>query len=137
MLIIDNSFNMYVLVSILNGFRHVFHEITRSGIYADINSWLLESRDDFGPYQLIQGDVDRYETVIPIGTGKKSHAFLGKLDGTHLGTIKILKPMPFFKRQKEIAVLEKLKAVPTVTVCPDVTEYQQFSRQKDLYPSVA
>jgi casein kinase II subunit alpha len=128
--------------------RHEYHEITQSRIYADVNSSLPESRDHFSSYQLIYGDIDRYEILLPIGTGKYSHVFLGKVDGTRLCAIKILKPTPFYKIQKEIAVLEKLKAIPNVIELLDVlqdpqsrsilivTEYQQFTRPKDLYPSV-
>jgi casein kinase II subunit alpha len=123
-------------------------KITESRIYADANASILDPAAYYSSYRLTFGDIDRYEIVLPLGTGKYSHVFLSRIDGARLCALKILKPTPFSKIQKEVALLARLKGVPNVIELLDVlqdpqsrsvlivTEYQQFTRLKDLYPSI-
>jgi casein kinase II subunit alpha len=125
-----------------------YHIVTTSRCYPDANNPSIPILQTFEKYELRFGDINKYEIVLPIGGGKYSHVFLGKASGSQLCAIKVLKPGPLLRIQREVATLERLKHIPNVIELIDVirdpqsgiisivTEYQQFLKPRDIYSSM-
>lgn len=119
--------------------------ITTSRIYRDINAELPLDEDPFQDFEFEYDDIERFEVIAPIGSGKYSLVFVGKCDGDKLCAIKTLKNVPFVKIQREISLLKKVSDLPNVVqlfgVVKDplsktisiITEYQKSDSPKAFF----
>ena len=126
----------------------VYRRLSEARVYADVNDRSLDTVKLWDDYELRLGEIGRYELLVSIGSGKYSHVFLGKCDGTQICAIKMLKNIANVKIKREIAVLERLRGVPNVIQLMDVvqdpdsgvisivTEYEQQGDAKVLFQSV-
>lgn len=125
-----------------------YRRVSEARCYATVNPRSLDTVKLWDDYEIKFGDISRYEVLVPIGSGKYSHVFLGKCDGTQLCAIKTLKAIARVKVKREVAVLERLRGVPNIIQLIDVvedpdsgtvsviTEYEPQGDVKVLFPSV-
>lgn len=104
-----------------------------------------EDEDPFEEFEINFGDIENFEVIAPIGTGKYSIVFLGKFNHKHCA-IKTLKNVPFIKIQREICLLDMISSLPhivkTIAIVQDpltnmisiVSEFQSSESPKTLYP---
>jgi casein kinase II subunit alpha len=122
---------------------------TISPVYAFINEYLLPDGDKaISDYSVDFGDIDRYQLISPIGTGKYSIVFLGRYD-RNLCAIKILKDISFAKIRRELFILGRISSVPHVVHVIDVnldpltqttsivTNYIAADNPRTLYPRLS
>ena len=83
----------------------VYNKISVSRVYADANKDLSREESIFESFQIEFTDISRFEVISPVGSGKYSTVFLGRMDGKKKCAIKTLKNIPFVKIQKEICIL--------------------------------
>ena len=126
----------------------IYRIITTSRIYKDANTGLTPSDDLFEDYQLDYDDIERFEVISPIGSGKYSLVFLGRYDGGQLCAIKTLKNVPFVKIQREIWLLKSVSGLPNcihlISVVRDpltstisiITDYVKSENPRSLYPKL-
>jgi casein kinase II subunit alpha len=88
--------------------------ITTSRIYCDVSGTYVEGKDPFGNFALSYGDIDRFQVIHPVGSGKYSLVFKGTYDGDKLCAIKTLKNIPMSKIQREVAILQHVAHIPNV-----------------------
>lgn len=63
-------------------------------------------------------DIERFEVIQPIGQGKFSLVFKGRMDGKKLCAIKALKNITFERIQKELYLLQQIKDIPNcINLC--------------------
>ena len=122
--------------------------VTTSKIYKDVNSNLKSDEDPFENYKIEYDNIERFELVTPIGSGKYSVVFLGRYDNKNECAVKVLKNVPFVKIQREICIHRQLKNVPNVIplvgVVKDpltstislITKYQMSENPRNLYPKL-
>jgi casein kinase II subunit alpha len=120
--------------------------ITTSRIYRDVNSQTSDGKDPFEDAELNYGDIERFQVISPIGSGKYSLVFLGKYDNDKPCAIKTLKNIPFSKIQREVCILRHVSDVPNVihliAVVRDpltsaisiVTDYQHNEAPRTVFP---
>lgn len=125
-----------------------YRVITTSRIYADANANVQNYSDPFENYEIQYGDIDRFELITPIGSGKYSIVFMGRYDEKDLCAVKTLKNVPFVKIQKEVCLLHHVESLPNVVKIIDVvkdpltatisiiTEYQQSENPRSLFPKL-
>lgn len=118
-------------------------------VYADVNGEQEEGVDPFENYQIEFDDIERYELISPIGSGKYSTVFYGRADRCRPCAVKILKNIPFIKIQKEVALLKMVSNLPhavnTYGIVKDqltqtisiVFEYQESEPPRTLYPKLS
>ena len=128
--------------------HRIYHEITVSQIYRDVNTNINSSSEFFSEAEIEYSNIDKYQLLKPIGSGKYSIVFLGKTENGTKCAIKILKPIPILKIKREITILKMLQGVPNVVKLYDVvrdqqsktisliTEYENFVNPKDLYQAL-
>jgi casein kinase II subunit alpha len=88
--------------------------ITTSRIYRDVNGTYVQGKDPFENFQLSYDDIDRFQVVHPVGSGKYSLVFKGTYDGDKPCAIKTLKNIPMSKIQREVAILQHVAHIPNV-----------------------
>lgn len=91
-----------------------YNRITVSHVYKDINKDVPKDTDAFAEYEVEYDDIDRYEVISPVGSGKYSTVFQGRMDKKKECAIKTLKNIPFVKIQREICLLNKVRSIPNV-----------------------
>jgi casein kinase II subunit alpha len=100
--------------------RPRFRTNTISPVYAVINEYLLpDSGKAINDFRVVFGDIDRYELIAPIGSGKYSIVFLGR-SSVGLCAIKVLKDVSFRKIKRELFILSRIASVPGVVQVLDV-----------------
>ena len=90
----------------------VYNKITVSKIYPDVNKDLPREESIFESFKIEFSDISRFEVISPVGSGKYSTVFLGRMDGKKRCAIKTLKNIPYVKIQKEICILTRVSSVP-------------------------
>jgi casein kinase II subunit alpha len=122
--------------------------ITTSRVYRDVNGTTSDSPDRFADFELSYSDIERFEVISPIGSGKYSLVFLGRSDNSQHCAIKSLKNIPFSKIQRECAILQHVSTVPNVVhllaVVRDpitstislVTEYHHSDSPRTIFPKL-
>jgi len=93
-----------------------YRRITISRVQSNYNENEHLDNEDEVKY----GDIERYEILKTIGSGKYSTVFLGAIDDGTFCAIKILKNYPQEKIFREIQVLSHLSSVPNVIKLYDV-----------------
>lgn len=94
--------------------------VTKSRIYADINTPESITDTQKLPDSFEYGDPINYEIIKPLGSGKYSTVFLG-LDKRHEKcAVKMLKTIPSFKVHREINILKKVQLLPNAVQIIDV-----------------
>ena len=119
-----------------------------SPVYANICSFFQISQDNFYNFKLKYGNRDKYTIIDLIGNGKYSDVFFGHCRRGWCA-IKVLKSVDFWKVQRELYILDRLKNfdhiihVLDVVRDPDsdiisiVTEFCPNSDWKTLYPQLS
>lgn len=122
--------------------------ITTSRVYRDVNKGVSLDEDPFANYEFDYTDIERFEVIGPIGSGKYSLVFLGRCDGEKSCAIKTLKDVPFVKIQREICLLKRVSDLPNVIqlfgvvqdpltkVISIVTEYLRSESPRSLFPKL-
>jgi casein kinase II subunit alpha len=94
---------------------------TVSSVYAVINQYLVpDAEQAVADFRVNFGDIDTYQLVCPIGSGKYSVVFLGRSASGAPCAIKILKDVSFRKIRHELFILDRLSSVPNVVHLLDV-----------------
>jgi casein kinase II subunit alpha len=113
-----------------------------------VNAATADSPDPFADFELNYSDIDRFEIISPIGSGKYSLVFLGRCDSSQACAIKSLKNIPFGKIQRECAILSHVSTVPNVvhliavvrdpitSVISLVTEYHRSDSPRSMFPKL-
>ena len=126
----------------------VYNKISVSRVYADANKDLSREESIFESFQIEFTDISRFEVISPVGSGKYSTVFLGRMDGKKKCAIKTLKNIPFVKIQKEICILNRVSSIPNViqlygTVIDPltdtisiITDYLPSELPKTLFPKL-
>ncbi|OHT05908.1 CMGC family protein kinase [Tritrichomonas foetus] len=91
-----------------------YRKITTSRIYKDVNSKLNSNEDPFENYEIEYDDIERFELITPIGSGKYSVVFLGRYDGENSCAVKTLRNVPFVKIQREVCIHRQVASLPNV-----------------------
>lgn len=123
--------------------------ITSSRVFRDVNSGVDTSDDPFENFEINYVDIDRFEVIKPIGSGKYSIVFMGRHDGTNECAIKALRNVPFIKIQREICIHQQVASIPNVVpligVVKDpltstisiITKYQKTDNPRILYAKLS
>lgn len=124
--------------------------ISTSKIYKDVNSHISPDDNFFENFQIEYGDIEKYEVISPIGSGKYSLVFSGRCrDSGEYCAVKILKNIPFIKIKKEICLLKMVAKIPNCvrlySVVKDpltgfisiVTDYLNNENPRNLYPNLS
>ena len=126
----------------------IYRIITKSRVYPNAGPPKDPGEDIFSNFVIQYGDIERFEVLYPIGSGKYSVVFLGRADGKRACAIKALKNVPFSKIQREICLLNLVSKVPGVVqvlgvvrdpltqIVSLITEYQSFESPKVFYPKL-
>ncbi|KAH0789468.1 Pkinase-domain-containing protein [Histomonas meleagridis] len=126
----------------------IYRIISTSKIYKNANSDKSPDEDFFGSYQIEYDNIERFEVIGPIGSGKYSLVFVGRYDGGRLCAIKTLKNVPFVKIQREIWLLKQVSTLPNcvhlISVVRDpltstislITDYVKSENPRSLYPKL-
>lgn len=122
--------------------------ITTSRVYKDANANQYYGDDPFDNYEIQYDDIERFELIHPLGSGKYSVVFLGKYDHENECAIKTLRNVPFIKIQREICIHKKVakiqNVIPLVGVVKDpltstisiITKYQKSESPRTLFPKL-
>lgn len=125
-----------------------YNKISVSRVYNDVVKDANELDSLIENFQIEYTDIERFQVVSPVGTGKYSTVFLGRMDGKKKCAIKTLKNVPFFKIQKEICLLTKVKDIPNTVqlygVVSDpltdtisiITDYLKSESPRTLFPKL-
>ena len=126
----------------------VYNKITVSKAYPDANQDLSREESIFESFEIEFADINRFEVISPVGSGKYSTVFLGRMDGKKRCAIKTLKNIPYVKIQKEIGILTRVSSIPNViqlygTVIDPltdtisiITDYLPSEPPKSLFPKL-
>ncbi|EAY18760.1 CMGC family protein kinase [Trichomonas vaginalis G3] len=126
----------------------VYNKISVSRVYNDIIKDAHELESIVVDFPIELTDIERFQVISPVGTGKYSTVFLGRMDGKKKCAIKTLKNVPHFKIQKEICLLTKIKDIPNtvqlygVVVDPltdtfsIITDYLKSESPRTLFPKL-
>ncbi|KAJ2847372.1 Casein kinase II subunit alpha [Coemansia brasiliensis] len=121
--------------------------VTRSRVYADVNSKLPDSYSNYDNLQVEWGSQENYEIIRKIGRGKYSEVFEGiNIANNKPCVIKVLKPVKKKKIKREIQIMQNLSGGPNIIQLYDVvrdpqsktpaliSEYVNNTDFKVLYP---
>ena len=123
----------------------IYNKISVSKIYQNVNS---NNKDHNNFDEILFGDIEKYELIKHIGSGKYSTVFLGINSNNEYYAIKILKCIPINKIYREIQILKHLINIPNVIRIYDtikdndsktisiITEYQESVPFRILFPSL-
>jgi hypothetical protein len=93
---------------------------TVSPVYARINEYLLpDGARAISEYAVALGDIDRYELIAPIGSGRYSVVFLAR-GARGPCAVKVLRAIAFSRIRRELFILARLAGVPGVVRVLDV-----------------
>ena len=122
--------------------------ITSSRVYKDANANQYFGDDPFENYEIQYDDIERFQLLQPLGSGKYSVVFLGRYDRNNECAVKALRNVPFIKIQREICIHRKVAKIPNVIplvgVVKDpltstisiITKYQKSESPRTLFPKL-
>jgi casein kinase II subunit alpha len=94
---------------------------TTSPVYATINEYLIpDAERAVADFRVAFGDINNYELVCPIDSGKYSVVFLARAASGSRCAVKILKDASIRRIKRELFVLDRISGVPNVVNVLDV-----------------
>ncbi|KAK8860523.1 hypothetical protein M9Y10_012188 [Tritrichomonas musculus] len=135
-------------------------EITESRIYKDVNKKLGNSSSFVDKFEINIGNIRNYQLICPIGSGKYSTVFYGKIKKKkeepkanekikpQKCAIKILKFISFQRIKREICIIDYLQGIPNIVKLFDsvrdlqsktisiITEYDEPINIANFYPTL-
>lgn len=134
-------------------------EDTISRIYANVNEEIKNS-NFVNDFKFTLGNIKNYQIICPIGAGKYSNVFYGKIkksDGNKINdnknksrkcAIKILKFITYQRIKREICIISYLQGIPNIVKLYDIvrdmrsktysiiTEYDEPTYAPNFYPTL-
>ena len=134
-------------------------EDTISRIYANVNEKIKNS-NFVNDFKFTLGNIKNYQLICPIGAGKYSNVFYGKIkksDGNKINdnknksrkcAIKILKFITYQRIRREIIIISYLQGIPNIVKLYDIvrdmrsktysiiTEYDEPTYAPNFYPTL-
>lgn len=134
-------------------------EDTISRIYADANK-AIDYTSLVNDFQITYGNIQNYQLICPIGAGKYSNVFYGKIKKnkeseisgnkpkSRKRAIKILKFITYQRIKREICIINYLQGIPNVVKLYDIvrdvrsktysiiTEYDEPTYAPNFYPTL-